>query len=194
METLGQPQRLTPAARAVLDAAAELFYERGIGAVGVDAIAEAAGVTKKTIYDRFRSKSAVVCAYLSERDQKYRSWVQAQLGMAEGAASPLAVFDALDSWLAAHGQKGCAFVHAHAELLGEPEHPAHAIINEQKQWLHQKFTELVDQDHPAGAENLAEQLLALHEGATVLRSTAAFPHAVTHARQAADQLLQQRRL
>ena len=39
----------TPAAQAVLEAAAWLFYEKGINAVGVEAIAERAGVTKKTL-------------------------------------------------------------------------------------------------------------------------------------------------
>src|SRR5690606_17875284 len=43
----------TPKARAVLAAANELFYAHGIQAIGVDAIAERAGVTKKTLYDRF---------------------------------------------------------------------------------------------------------------------------------------------
>ena len=63
---------LTPGARRVLDAASELFYERGIHAVGVDTIAEAAGVTKKTLYDRFGSKEALVVAYLQHRDARWR--------------------------------------------------------------------------------------------------------------------------
>ena len=40
---------LTPKARAVLAAASELFYEHGIHAVGVDAVAARAGVTKKKL-------------------------------------------------------------------------------------------------------------------------------------------------
>lgn len=47
---------MTPAARRVLDTAARLFYDRGIHAVGVDLIAAEAGVTKKTLYDRFGSR------------------------------------------------------------------------------------------------------------------------------------------
>ena len=61
---------LTPAAARVLEVASRLFYERGIHAVGVDAIAEAAGVTKKTIYDRFRSKDNLIAAYLERRDRR----------------------------------------------------------------------------------------------------------------------------
>jgi AcrR family transcriptional regulator len=55
---------LTPAARRILDAAAGLFYAQGIHAVGVEAIAAAAHVTKKTLYDRFGSKEALIAAYL----------------------------------------------------------------------------------------------------------------------------------
>ncbi|NEE13916.1 helix-turn-helix transcriptional regulator, partial [Streptomyces sp. SID7499] len=47
---------MTPAARRALAAAGRLFYDRGIHAVGVDLIAAEAGVTKKTLYDRFGSK------------------------------------------------------------------------------------------------------------------------------------------
>lgn len=48
---------MTPGARRALAAASRLFYERGIHAVGVDLIAAEAGVTKKTLYDRFGSRS-----------------------------------------------------------------------------------------------------------------------------------------
>ena len=48
----------TPAGRVLLERASELFYAEGITAVGVAGIAEAAGVTKKTLYDCFGSKAA----------------------------------------------------------------------------------------------------------------------------------------
>src|SRR5690625_6777832 len=69
MATVPQVPTLTPAARAILDAAGDLFYDRGINAVGVDTVAAAAGTTKKTLYDQFGSKAALAVAYLSERDQ-----------------------------------------------------------------------------------------------------------------------------
>ena len=51
---------LTEAGTRLLEAASELFYDRGVRAVGVDLIAETAGTTKKTLYDRFGSKDALV--------------------------------------------------------------------------------------------------------------------------------------
>src|ERR1044072_3402306 len=89
-------ETLTPAARRVLDAAAELFYGQGINAVGVDLIARHAGVTKKTLYERFGSKEALVAAYLRERDERWRAWLTAEVDQfprQDPAARVLATFD-----------------------------------------------------------------------------------------------------
>jgi AcrR family transcriptional regulator len=43
-----------------------LFYRRGIHAVGVDAIAEAAGTNKMTLCRHFTSKDVLIAACLSE--------------------------------------------------------------------------------------------------------------------------------
>src|SRR5438046_9195384 len=45
-------------------AASDLFYRHGIRAVGVEAIAEAAGTNKMTLYRHFSSKDELVAAYL----------------------------------------------------------------------------------------------------------------------------------
>lgn len=178
---------MTPAARSVLDAAGRMFYERGISAVAMEAVAEEAGVTKKTVYDRFGTKSALVAAYLRERDDAYRSWVEEWAREHPDTHPALAVFDALDSWMATRGPLGCAFVHAHAELLSEPEHPAHRIIGEQKTWLHAAFVSALGASRDAAP--LATALLALHEGAMVLRSTSDAGDAIPAARAAAASLL-----
>src|SRR5947209_18464322 len=59
-------ERIPPRAR-ILAAAGELFYREGIRAVGVDAIAEAAGTNKMTLYRHFASKDELVAEYLRER-------------------------------------------------------------------------------------------------------------------------------
>src|SRR5215203_765493 len=65
----------TPAADRILWAASEMFYREGIRAVGVDAIAAEAGVTKKTLYEKFGSKDRLIAAYLRARDERWRSWL-----------------------------------------------------------------------------------------------------------------------
>ena len=53
----------------ILDAANRLFYGEGIRSVSVDAVAEKAGVTKRTLYYHFKSKDELIAAYLESRDQ-----------------------------------------------------------------------------------------------------------------------------
>src|SRR5947209_5797920 len=48
----------------ILAASGDLFYRLGIRAVGVEAIAEAAGTNKMTLYRHFSSKDELVAEYL----------------------------------------------------------------------------------------------------------------------------------
>src|SRR5258705_1116681 len=61
--TYGKDERIPPRSR-ILTVAGDLFYRHGIRAVGVDAIAEAAGTNKMTLYRHFPSKDALVTDYL----------------------------------------------------------------------------------------------------------------------------------
>ncbi|WP_329542616.1 TetR/AcrR family transcriptional regulator [Streptomyces sp. NBC_01358] len=155
---------LTPAGRRIVAAADELFYSRGITAVGVDLIAEHSGVTKRTLYNQFGSKDHLVATYLAERDQRWRSLVQASVDAAGTPAEAVtAPFEALRTWTETNS-RGCAFINALAELP-DPSHPAHRIAANQKLWLLNLFQELAATagcSHPAA---LATQLLVLHEGA-----------------------------
>jgi AcrR family transcriptional regulator len=181
----------TPKARAVLSAASVLFYDQGIHAVGVDAIAERAGVTKKTLYDRFGSKDRLVVEYLRERDRQWREFLQERLTAAEpGADRVAAVFDAAAQWAAEHGRKGCAMVNAHAEI-SDPAHPAYAVIVEQKRWMLGLLTGLVAACGVADPRPVAAQLLLLHEGAVVSAPLPLVDDAFASAAAAAAHLLEQ---
>jgi AcrR family transcriptional regulator len=52
----------------ILNAAAELFYFEGINATGVKRIAGKASVSKRTLYQHFPSKAALVEEYLRRLD------------------------------------------------------------------------------------------------------------------------------
>src|SRR6185503_8513038 len=66
--TYGKDDRIPPRAR-ILAVAEDLFYRHGIRAVGVDAVAEAAGTNKMTLYRHFASKDALVCECLRQVGQ-----------------------------------------------------------------------------------------------------------------------------
>jgi AcrR family transcriptional regulator len=180
----------TPKARAVLAAASELFYERGIHAVGVEAVAERAGVTKKTLYDRFGSKERLVVEYLAGRDRDWCAHLDGRLR--ESGQSPreqlATVFEASASWARAYSSKGCSMINAHAEI-SDPAHPAYAVIVGQKRRMLALFTDLAaaaDVPDPGG---VAEQLMLLHEGALVTDGMGVLDDAFGRAAQAAAALL-----
>ncbi|MFI2782021.1 TetR/AcrR family transcriptional regulator [Streptomyces sp. ALB3] len=154
---------MTPAGRRVVAAAEELFYDRGITAVGVDLIAERSGVTKRTLYNRFGSKDHLVAAYLTERDQRWRSLVRATVDACEDVVEAVTgPFEALRTWSGTN-TRGCAFINALAELP-DPSHPAHRVAAAQKLWLMNLFEELATAAGCSASSTLATQLLVLHEG------------------------------
>ncbi|SER30652.1 TetR/AcrR family transcriptional regulator [Streptomyces qinglanensis] len=183
------PEELTPGARRILDAASALFYARGITAVGVDLIAKEAGTTKKTLYDRFGGKDALIAAYLRERDRRWRSWLTSWVaGHAADTGAPaqlLATFDALAEWTQQHNPRGCGFVNAAAELP-DPAHPGRRVITEQKHWMHGYLRELAVAAGAREPERLADRLLVLHEGAMVMRGLALVDDPVGTARALAE--------
>src|SRR5207253_9470830 len=65
-----------PSARKrIFDTASQLFYRKGIRAVGVETIAEEAHTTKTSLYRSFPSKDELVAEWLRDHDVKFwRTW------------------------------------------------------------------------------------------------------------------------
>src|SRR6266704_5649657 len=88
-----------PPRERILKAADELFYREGIRAVGVDAIAEAAGTNKMTLYRHFPSKDALVAECMRQFAQRVDAF-WAMLDKAH-AGDPVGQ---LHAWLKAMGE------------------------------------------------------------------------------------------
>jgi AcrR family transcriptional regulator len=189
----GAEQHLTAGAQRILDVASELFYSRGIHAVGVDTIAAESGVTKRTLYDRFGSKDTLVAAYLAARDRRWRELAATRLHAAPAGSVTrvLAPFDVLPDWLTPNS-RGCSFINAFAELP-DPAHPGHRVIVAEKIWLRDLFRDQLAEAGIPEPQALASQLLALHEGAIVSHSIAGDTTAAAAARAAAQTLVEQAR-
>ena len=179
---------LTPAAERLLAAASDLFYAQGIRAVGVDTIAEAAGTTKKTLYDRFGSKDALVALYLAHRAQRWQQLLDEELATDRSAVDRVrSVFDAAGRWL--DGQaRGCAFVNAYAEI-GGTDHPALPVIRAEKEWMRQRLVALAAEAGAADPEQTGASIHLLYEGALVATTAGNDPRALDTARAAAARLL-----
>jgi len=161
-----------PARERLLDAAEELFYERGIAATGVDAVLRRAQVAPATLYAHFAGKDHLVAAYLQRRHERWRAtWDETLKRCADDPRKrALSVFDALDEF---HREqettRGCAFLAAAVEVT-DPQHPAH-------QWLAADTRLLDDRLHALAAETgaadpgaLARELLLLYDGALAART------------------------
>ena len=157
-----------PPKERILAAAASLFYRHGIRAVGVDAIAEAAGTNKMTLYRHFASKDELVAEYLrhsaSQTDscwamleKRYPGDALAQLrGWLRGAAEVVADCD----------MRGCALANAAVELP-EKDHPARRVIEIHKTGHLGRLAELARAAGLKDPEMLADELHLLLEGARV---------------------------
>jgi AcrR family transcriptional regulator len=181
---------LTPAGHRLLDAASALFYARGIRAVGVDLIAEEAGTTKKTLYDCFGSKDALVALYLRRRAMRWQEFLRSRLGDPEtGDAVDRIhrVFDALEEWHES-GARGCAFVNAYAEV-GSANDPAVDVIRAEKQWMHHLFLRLAGEAGAADPDTVGNLLHLVYEGALVQATAGGDPGAIGRARAAVSGVL-----
>ncbi len=155
-----------PTRERIISAASKLFYSDGIRAVSVDAVAEKAGLTKRTLYYHFRSKDDLVAAYLAARDQPnlalFKRWFDEAAG---GLPSKVqAIFRQLARNAGHPKWKGCGFLRTSAELANMPGHPAIKIGAAHKKkfeaWLRATFEEA----DIAGAALLARQILLLLDG------------------------------
>lgn len=78
-----------PKARAILDAAAELFLAQGFAAVSMDAVARQAGVSKATLYAHFPGKDALFAAMVAERCDRMAAEAAALAGHGDGPEAAL---------------------------------------------------------------------------------------------------------
>jgi AcrR family transcriptional regulator len=151
----------------IIAAASSLFYAEGIRAVGVDAVAAKARLTKRTLYYHFRSKDDLVAAYLAGRDQPnlaaFQRWYEEAAGAPPDKVA--AIFGRLARAAAHPKWKGCGFLRTSAELANLPGHPAIKIGAAHKKkfeaWLAATFAAAGIGD---GVE-LARQVRLLLDGA-----------------------------
>ncbi|SFK21322.1 transcriptional regulator, TetR family [Pseudovibrio ascidiaceicola] len=116
----------------------ELFYEKGVHAVGINEVLAASGVAKKTLYNHFASKDELVLAVLDYRNDAYLKWLGERLERVDTGAGKIdELFDALDDWFndreeALHAFRGCFFINVSGEY-GQPESAIYQKCVEHKQ-------------------------------------------------------------
>lgn len=150
-----------PLADHIAEVAADLYYREGIHRVGVDRIADSAGITKRTLYHHFRSKDDLVAAALR---------------CIPGVTFPddgepleriVGAFSQLETYLEGTQYRGCPLIIFNAELT-DPGHPARRIVEKRLAWRHQWFCDRLTEAGSSNPIQVAEELELLFDGALAL--------------------------
>jgi AcrR family transcriptional regulator len=144
----------------ILETIDRLFYRQGIRAVGVDTIVAELGISKKTLYRYFRSKSEMIEAYLRGRFRPLP--VDSDKPPAEQILSNFAWLER--SLSSKKEYRGCAYLNALAEL-GDDERESRdlaASFKESRRLWFRGLLSKLDVDDP---DTLATQLSLLVDGA-----------------------------
>jgi AcrR family transcriptional regulator len=169
-------------AERIMEAADRLFYRKGIRTVGVDAVAAEAGISKRSLYDTFPSKDALVAAYLRQRIQPLPASGEPP------TAQVLALFDQLHARFAKGDFRGCPFVNAVTELAEDCE-TARGIALAFKEERRRHIASLLVQAGASHPDALAGQIALLFEGAIASMLVQQDPGVAIQAREAATVLM-----
>jgi AcrR family transcriptional regulator len=150
----------------IADRAADLFYEHGITATGVEALSRAAGISKRTLYERFGSKDGLITAAFEVRDvpvfERYTTAAEQEPTPREQLKR---LFAELEALIRDPDFRGCPFTSAASEL--PLDHPALPVIRRHKERLRRW---ILARARAGGADDptkLSRQLMILFDGALV---------------------------
>jgi AcrR family transcriptional regulator len=148
----------------IVEAACDVFSRQGYSA-SVDAVADAAGVAKPTLYSHFASKDEVVRAVVDDHDARWMDRLERAIGEAPDATGRLlAVFDVVARDVGRRGFRGCPVLTAAAELPSR-EHPAREACARHKRAVRGRLAELAAEAGSSDPKALATQVALLVDGA-----------------------------
>jgi AcrR family transcriptional regulator len=154
----------------------------------VDAVAEAAGHAKPTLYELFGSKENLLAEVLQRAFDRRREGLEAQIrGIDNPRERLVAVLNNHQTAVASKGFRGCPLVNASVEL---PEsEPARQITQRYKRWYREFISSLAREAGLRAPDQLAYSVVLLLEGANVLSYVERDPSAGRRAREAALALI-----
>lgn len=154
----------------LINTALTLFYQKGIHAVGINEVLTQSGVAKKTLYNHFVSKEALIQACAMERDRRFMTFFTARCGNTKTIGTFIeAMFNALNDWInnktVELGEfNGCFFVNTAAEYNDESSEIYQLCLQHKKNiktFLIQNVNEHLADDK---ANEIVDLLIFLKEG------------------------------
>jgi AcrR family transcriptional regulator len=150
----------------IIDAAYTLFYQIGFIRTSVDAIADAAGITKRTLYQHFKSKDELIEAVLEHQNRMALERIQRWADRITGKPDQMVMilFEKLAQWADRTGWQGSGFTRAAVEFADQPGHPARKAARRHKAELEMYLVEKFAAQNLDNVEQMVREILLLIEG------------------------------
>jgi AcrR family transcriptional regulator len=174
--------RVTAEDARIAGLAAEQFHEHGITATGVETLSRAAGISKRTLYQRFGSKDGLIVAAYDSLDlpvfQMFTAPVEAQTDNPREQLDGF--FTRLEQLVRSPQFRGCPFTNAAAELA-DPHHPAHKVVRRHKERIRRWLRARAKAAGVTDPDQLSRELMLVFAG---VQAQALIEHSARPARDA----------
>jgi AcrR family transcriptional regulator len=152
----------------ILDAAYGLFWRQGFLRVSMDEIAARTGITKRALYQHFRSKDDLIAAALAHSSELAIERLRRFHRPARAEALIDSFFTQLADWAAKPRWSGGGFTRVVVELADLRGHPARAIARQHKTAVEQWLADALAAAKVASSRERAREVMLLMEGAMAL--------------------------
>jgi len=184
---------MQPRKQHLIDTALILFNKYGYHATGIDLILAESGVSKATLYKHFRSKEALILAALQLRHEQVVSKLKDKIednkqnhASTDPVENILVIFDNLSEWFNSETFFGCNFINVSAEYA-DPNHAINIFAAKHKQVIVDIIAEQLTTTQ--GAQQKADQIGLLVEGAIVMAHTRGMKESALIAKEMARTIL-----
>jgi AcrR family transcriptional regulator len=152
----------------ILDAAYGLFWRQGFVRVSMDQIAERAKLTKRTLYQHFRSKDDLIAATLAHASELALERLDNIKLPANRDDMIDSLFSQIADWAAKPRWSGAGFTRVVVELADLRGHPARGIARRHKAAVEAWFTDRLAIAKVSSPRERAREVILLTEGAMML--------------------------
>jgi AcrR family transcriptional regulator len=179
----------------ILAAAYDLFYRNGFARVGIERVAERAGITKKSFYYHFATKDELLAAVLEQHHRHALDRIAGWALRLDGGLDEFleSLFGNLAGWAARPRWEGAGFTRLVMELADRPGHPARAIARRHKAAVEAWLAGELRRRGVAAEVERAREIVLLVEGALTLMLVHGSAEYARAAAAAARELIRSRR-
>lgn len=164
------PRSATKTREEILQAAFRQFRRKGFFRSGIDEIAEASHVTKRTLYNHFPSKDDLLAAVLvAQHERVFMTSDPYGIGPTGNVEAFIdALFQELVVWSSKPKWAGSGFTRLAIELADLPGHPARSIARRHKAAIENYLSGVLATAGVEHARERARELMLLIEGAMLM--------------------------